>query len=352
MGDLDGLRPIDIEGTDFPGIEIAGVGANIPEEQTYTYTTNMWDVLNAVKKNLMDYSRSSNSSTLHKVRSWCIGFVFSNMVFPVISVFPVSKTFVPTYSGGLCTVEYKVSIDIYSERSDNIETAKEFCMKAINEIKMGIKKYLQMPDRTGFRNGFSTTIEEETLFEDISKEANSFYSKASVIIVIKAYHQFNEDKVGCTTIYDTDYNDFVDKVEYYVRSSLTADLHKVRSWNKKVYNNLSVTPAVVILPGNEQILETLTNRYARVTRPINFNVLSKGFPSKALIKSNILLADEVVKAIEENYLIGGYAQECALNAIDYLSLPDAGFNFISTISVDYVSRRKFDIKYIGDSYED
>lgn len=297
----------------------------------------------AFKLALRQYAKTSAGQKLEKIKSWNLGFVFPETVHPALTIFPLSKTFLPLRSGGLQAVEYRYSVDVY-QKHVKADIAKAFCFDIIDGVKKATKRSIQMVAKNGEAQTYATAVEQQTIFESKAL-TRGFLSTASLVVKLTAYHQMNINKVRESTILDVDYDTFFDSVVDYVKRESVAEDFGVKSWAVKTPKTIKRTPAVFILPGNEYVREEHTNKYVDLVRPITLHIVSRGYPKFSVVEQNMRLADNLVTAIEKNYMLGGRAQECTIQSIVYESPRQDGFNFSATIDVEYISRSKFATEY-------
>lgn len=305
--------------------------------------TNTWEIMKAIKFNLRKYLEvKGNLKGFPKIKSWQLGYIFPDNVYPALSIFPVSKTFLGKRGGGDETVEYVMSIDVVSNRRVDQDDAKRFCIDTNDEIKEAIKYSIKMIGKDGIQNSFSTEIDSQIIFEPIAGASQGFSSSSSTLVTFRAYHTMNTNRIRVNDIVISDYNTFFTKLFSFVKKDMTVD---VRQWDKLTGKRVLRTPAIIMLPGNESLLEERSNQFALLSRPVTFHVLLTGLPKVKLVKENVFLTDKLVEAIEKNYMVGGQAQEMNMTTIDYGNINEAGFSFVSTIEVDYVSRGSYETVY-------
>lgn len=308
------------------------------------FYTDMWSLMRSVKYNMISYSAIKECDILTKIKSWPIGYVFSDTVLPAITIFPVSKTFSGEYSGSKEIVEYRFYIYIYSPKRMNMRLAKEFSLRASDDVKKCIKKNIRMIGKDTVYNCFSTIIENEDILEVANSDREGFSSKAVLQVMCRAYHEISTDRIYYSTIQESDYNTFFNKVANLIHGDIK---DSVGSWVSKV-TEMDIrlkSPSVAFLPGNEYLDERRSNQYMTIVRPVAVSVLTTAYPRTEVVKRNINIADEIVSALEKYYMVEGHAQKCSIISIDYSSPFEYGFTFTSTINASYESRNRYEINY-------
>ena len=301
----------------------------------YTSTT---DVMKAVKDVFLDYRTDTNALVFPRIKTWNLGFMFPQTIYPAITVFPMSKTFLPMASDGTCTVEYRFSVDIFSATFKKLEDSKAFTINAGDDVKNVLKKSFQLCDKDGVQNAFSVGIENQTFYEAPDDRKRGLMSKASVQIVCRAFHEMNLDRVGADrSILETDFDTFLETIITELQADSAINKDGVRQWVLKTSAPLTQFPAVAILPGNEIVHEVLSNNRAILERPVQFHVITRGIPKWTAIKQNIQLADRLLNAIELYHRVSGQSQEYRTDVIDYQA-SEGGMVFSSMISSNYRSR--------------
>jgi hypothetical protein len=326
----------------------AGLGARdatvavIPTIPTEDYYTSVYELLKALKANIQDYITDPDSSVLSQIATWNLGYVFPNTVFPAIAIFPISKSFSGGLSDGTSYADYRITIDIYSKRLPNLSDAKDFCLNCVEEISRAIKKQIHLPN-DGKLHCIKTEIVSQTTREYINSEERNFQSSASILVSCKSYHQLNPDTLYPGTVVESSYREFLDRLQELLKADCP---YTGIDWVYKTNRPTSSALSVISLPGDEELRESRTNGYGIVSRPVTLCVVSRGFPKIDILRSNLLLADNLVSIIERNRMVEGLAQECTVSSIGFVEgQEDAGFCFASTIQCDFLSRQEFPIKY-------
>ena len=310
---------------------------------TVDFYTAMPDLLRSIKYNLMRYA-TENGGVLSKVNSWNIGYVFPETVYPAIAVFPISKTFVSTKSDGSMSVEYRVSIDIHSAGKLKLVDSKAYTVEAAGAIQKAIKKSIRMIDKAGVSHSFETVVENQIFHESEDAQKRGLKSTASVLVVCRALHEMNADRIVERTIQEQDFDGFIDTLADLVKAEASIRNYGVKHWSTKIGEPALAYPAVAILPGNEDVGEERTNQIVILERPIQVYATTYGIPAWPALRKNIILGDNLVTILEMYQMVSGYAQEFAISNIDYH--PDeSGMMFSSVINVTYRSRSTLQTRY-------
>jgi hypothetical protein len=327
-----------VQGLGAGGYTGTGQRVRLPGDLASTET---WGLMRALKKALIDYARQNSSRALRRIKSWPIGFVFPESVLPALTIFPLSKTFLARLSDGTQWVSYRLSIDVYSAKHTDLNTAKSFCLDIVDDVKQVAKYDLQLYAADNTLQSFATRIDSEDIYETVDGRSKGFNSSASLEVSITSYHQM-ADHTYCPKIVDAGYNEFFDRLLTLVEQD--AQYIGAKDWIVKTAKTKILYPAITILPQNEHVVEERSNGYAVLARPMIFQVVSRGYPKAALIRENLAIADRLVSVLEANYMVDGMAQEFALNSIEYAPY-EGGMLFASTINVEYRSRVKLETNY-------
>ncbi len=311
-------------------------------------TTSTYKLMESIRYNLKkDKNRFEELSNL-KDFQFEMGFISNRTIKPIVTVFPIAKRFGDRWSGGKQNVTYDFTIDIYSDEHFKIEESKEFCLNIIDSCKTIIKENIRLTGEDNRENVLSTDIGNDVIFETPDAERRGFISTASLEISCKAHHQINPNRIHNETIQYGNDDLFIEKLAYDIEQYLDVESFKqVRDWIVKINRPEKAWPAIKILPGNTATDDVFSNTEDLFLRNINFNIILKSQPNMKTIKNILDLSDAVVEAIEKSYKVQGFAQNYMIDSIiyDYVNDRDRGFEFNSTISVRYWSRKKYNVVY-------
>lgn len=302
------------------------------------YLTDTWSLMRAVKTNLQDY-RGYTPEVIQidkKQVNFGLGFVQPKTAFPVITIFPRAKIFGPRRGGGRSIVEYQLSVDIYSPQMPDLVAAKEWAMKAAEDVKRCLKQNQHMQDHSGVKHCFKVTVTGVQQTEHPDDRGRNFQSTAQIAVSCYAYHDWAGTADQGFRQLETDSNDFMDRVIKLVKENAQG-MDRVRDWVTKVGKPLTQTPAILILPADEYYSEEeFAGKTDLLVRPIVFTVVSRAFPRAATLQENIKLGDKLVEAIERAYKVDGYARQAVVSDIVYdWGVQNESFQFMSSISATY-----------------
>lgn len=310
------------------------------EENLIDYYTSTWDVLQAIKYNLMEYRSNANALQIGTGDvNFGLGFILPRTLYPAITVFPLSKRF-GGRRGSRQMIEYSVNIDIYSPVTTNLPKAKEWSLRMVDDVIECLKANHTLTNEDGVKNAFSTEISSVSTEED--KESDSLGSQliTTVSLTSKGFHAVSNNREPKIKKYANSSN-FIEKVWEQVVNSQTID--RVKDWQHSISVPATQSPIVQILPGNEMIEDDFyVGEDTMIKRPINFYVVSNDYPKASILEENIKIADELVSVIELTEQVDSYSSRAIIEGITYdYNSGDAGFEFYSGISTIYDTYKQF-----------
>lgn len=307
------------------------------------YITDTYSLMNAIKHNLRKYTAFDPKNNFKFIKSWNLGFVLPETILPAVTVFPLSKTFLPKRAGGKQPVDYKFLIDVYSKKYRYQTDAKKYSLEMSEGIQDVIKGSLKMVDADGQPTCYNTFLDLINTSEDKDDSNRMFVSKTSLEITCRAFHQMYEGRNHVDGDYKyVNFDEFLEKVLDTTQKGFEKP-QKIDTWIHKTMKTIFKFPSIAILPGNEiQDDNIYSNHRNYLVRPVAFYIFYKGYPKKELLKDNIDVADELVKAIEKNYRVDGHAISSDIKSIDYnFGEIDNEFRFNSVVNVEYYIKRPY-----------
>lgn len=303
--------------------------------------TDTYSLMLAIRVTLRKHLAFDTTNTFKKVKSWNLGFIFPETILPSITVFPVSKTFLPKRSGGVQPVQYRYSVDIYSRKHRYLHEAKQFCLDASEAVIEALMSNRKMRDKAGTAHCYNVVIEDVSVLEGKDDQDRNLLSKVSIEVMCEALHQMNESRETQGHVSYATSDEFHDLVFEQVKSGVVSP-SRIKGWQHKISKRVAKFPTVLILPQSEVIDSEYTNHNDLVARSYAFHVLHRGYPKKELLRDNIQISDMLVNSIEKKYMLGGKCLSSTVNSVQYnYGDIDSEFNFYSSVLVDYFTRRQF-----------
>jgi len=292
----------------------------------------MKTLLGDLKELSKDYQNGVKSTNIYGIRTFKIGLLSDNTVFPALTIIPIAENLSGYRNGGIYRVDREINIEVYVKLGDITSSSKyiqEICHYLLDMFYDD-----DYPDNYKFLN----SSDEATVFSfepgrieyQTYGERDQLFQRAIIPLVFSSW-EAAPTFTKTATITDTDLRSIGEYIYALLRDD--SSLSKIKFFYSHGNPPIKVGAGVVA-----SVLENVDQRTRRETgrdNPtglIDVIVWSKASPFEGALDLNLEQIELIKDVLQEDQNLGGRVYRSNIDRIEY------GINFESML---YVSRIMF-----------
>lgn len=276
--------------------------------------TTMWDLLSDIKTLTKNYANGTMAVTLKGMKTFKLGILGSNTVFPAVAITPRFETHGGYRNGGQFRADRAIDFNVYVKSSTPKGSGKqlqEFC-HAIKEMFYDESN----PDNYKFNNGSDDTVfsfSPGAIEYNVVEDRGSFLQTAILPFIFSSW-ETAPTFTKFSTITDTDLR----TIGEWIHSTLEAD----NSLSKVKFFYAHSAPPIKV--GNGCVVSVLENSELSTRREsgrdnptgiIDLMTWTKASPFEGSLELNLGVVELIKDVLQKNQNLGGKAYRSNIDQI-------------------------------------